>query len=169
VSALAGALAAGLASMTAHLTVGKKGYDSVQDRVLSLPAEAQSLKDDLLKAIDEDTNAFNAVLDAMRLPKKTEEQILIRDKEIESATQKACLIPLNVMKLSAKAYNLCKEMGEKGNENSRSDAEVGALMAKAAVHGAGKNVLINLEGIKDESFRLKMESDVSSWLKIVDV
>lgn len=168
VSALAGALAAGLASMVAHLTVGKKGYESVQDRCMSLPAEAQSLKDGLLKAIDEDTNAFNAVLDAMRLPKKTEDQILIRDKEVESATQKACLIPLKVMNLSANAFMLCKEMGEKGNKNSRSDAEVGALMAKAAVQGAGKNVMINLEGIKDESFRYKMESDVEHWLKTVD-
>ncbi len=168
VSALAGAMAAGLASMVAHLTVGKKGYESVQDRALSLPAEAQSLKEDLLKAIDEDTNAFNAVMDAMRLPKKTEEELLIRDRQIETATQNACLVPLKVMKLSASAFSLCKEIGEIGNKNSQSDAEVGTLMAKAAVHGAGRNVLINLEGIKDDSFRHKMKSEVDYWLEKVD-
>jgi len=169
VSALAGALAAGLASMVAHLTVDKKGYESFRERVLSLPTEAQSLKEELLKAIDEDTDAFNAVLEAMRLPGKTEDQQFIRNEAIQSATQEACLIPLKVMKLSAQAYILCKEMGETGNINSRSDAEVGALMATAAVQGAGRNVLINLEGISDTNFCERMKSQVDQYLKMIEV
>lgn len=165
VSALAGALAAGLASMVAHLTVGKKGYEDVRERMLVLPAEAQKLKDKLLSAIDEDTRAFNAVMDAYRLPKKSEEQQKIRKKAIEEMMKQACRIPLNVMELSYQALRLCRETEKKGNKNSQSDAEVGVLMAQAAMQGAALNVRINLKGLEDQSFQDEMNTAVSILLK----
>lgn len=165
VSALAGALAAGLASMVAHLTVGRKGYDVIQERVLSLPAEAQALKDKLLLAIDEDTNAFNAVMDAYRLPKKSDEQKKIREDAIENAMKNACHVPLRVMELSFQALKLCREMEEKGNKNSQSDAAVGVLMAQAAMKGAALNVRINLKDVQDRAFLKDMNQSVESLLQ----
>jgi glutamate formiminotransferase/formiminotetrahydrofolate cyclodeaminase len=165
VSALAGALAAGLASMVAHLTAGKKSYEDVRERMLVLPEEAQKLKDKLLLAIDEDTRAFNAVMDAYRLPKKSEDQQKVRKKAIEEAMKHACRIPLNVMELSYQALRLCRETEEKGNKNSQSDAAVGVLMAQAAMQGAALNVRINLKDLEDQTFQDEMNKAVNILLK----
>ena len=165
VSALAGALAAGLASMVAHLTAGKKGYENVRERMLVLPTEAQELKDKLLLAIDEDTQAFNAVMEAYRLPKKSDEQKKAREKAVEKAVKHACRIPLKVMELSYQALCLCREVEEKGNVNSQSDAAVGVLMAQTAMKGAALNVRINLKDLKDADFQEKMNRTMKSLLE----
>jgi len=147
VSALAGALGAGLSSMVANLTVGKKGYHVVWEDMKDIAVKGQELKDNLLRAVDEDTEAFNKLMAAFGHPKKTGEQKAQRDAAIQQATKDACLVPLNVMKNSIEVLKLAKLVAEKGNENAASDAGVASLMACSAVFGAGLNVKINLPGI----------------------
>lgn len=160
VSALAGALGAALASMVANLTVGKKGYEASWEAMKDVAIHAQGLKDELLRAVDHDTEAFNSLMNAMGLPKKTDEQIAARDSAMEQATKTACLVPLDVMKNSLEVLQWAKAVAERGNTNAASDAGVASLMALSAVQGAGLNVKINLPGIKDEAFVDRMKNEV---------
>ncbi|UCE06390.1 MAG: glutamate formimidoyltransferase [bacterium] len=164
VSALAGALGSALISMVANLTVGKKDYKENWDEMKDVAVQAQRLKDELLHSIDQDTDAFNNLMNAFRLPKKTEEQIAERDKAIEDATKQACLVPLDVMKNSLEALKLAHIVANRGNENAASDAGVASLMARSAVEGAGLNVKINLPGIKDSDFIEKMKTEVKNLI-----
>jgi glutamate formiminotransferase/formiminotetrahydrofolate cyclodeaminase len=102
--------------------------------------------------VDEDTNSFNAIIDAMRLPKATEEEKTARALAIENATKYAVEVPLKVMQLSLQTFEIIEAMAKIGNPNSVTDAGVGALCARAAVLGAYLNVKVNLGGLKDESF-----------------
>lgn len=163
-AALCGALSAALTAMVSNLTVGKKGYEDVQNRVKELAVEAQALKDDLLKAIDLDTIAFNKVMSAGRLPKKTEEQNVEREKAIEAASQEATLVPFQVLETCVAALALAKEIALCGNTNSLSDAGVAALSAQTGAEGAYYNILINLPGIQDQAFTEDMRTR-SSTLK----
>jgi len=151
VSALASAMSAGLTNMVGVLTFNKKGYKDHWEEVEEIANEAQALKDKFLHLVDEDTESFNQVLAAMRLPKKTEEQIEIRDSAIQEATIHSADIPLQVMKHSLKSMELATRMAEIGNQNSLSDAGVAILQAKAGLEGAAMNVLINIPGIEDKS------------------
>jgi glutamate formiminotransferase len=153
VAALCGALGAGLAAMVANLTVGKKGYEKVFDDLKRAAVAAQSLKDDFLRLVDEDTGAFNRVMDAFRMPKATGEQIRERDAAVEEASKGATLVPLEVLKKSVDLLRLAKEVAKKGNKNSVSDAGVAGLAAQAAADGAVYNIRINLAGIKDAAFK----------------
>jgi len=153
VSALAGALSSALVSMVANLTTGKSGYEQVKDVMIDTAVNAQLLKDDLLKLIDKDTNAFNALMEAMRLPKKTDPEIENRQKAIEEASKQATLVPLEVMKQSLTVLELIKKIAATGNKNAISDAGVAALMSLASIKGASLNVKINLPSIEDESFK----------------
>ena len=164
VAALAGALGSALTSMVANLTVGKKEYQDNWDEMKQVAVEAQQLKDELLRAIDRDSDAFNNLMNAFRLQKKTEEQIVERDHAIEQATKKACLVPLDVMKKSIEVLKLIQIVAERGNVNAASDAGVASLMAKSAVEGAGLNVKINLPGIKDSDFIAEMKSDIKNLI-----
>ncbi len=163
-AALAGALAASLVSMVANLTYGNKKYRENWEAVKPLAVRAQELKDALLRAVDRDTEAFNAVMDAFRLPKKTEEDKKTRDQAIQEATKGATTVPLEVMELAFEALELAKVAAEKGNVNSVSDAGVGALLALAAVEGGYLNVKINLSGIQDESFQSETEKKAEEIL-----
>lgn len=163
VAALAGSLGAALASMVANLTVGKKGYETVWDEMKDIAVKGQELKDKLLRAVDEDTEAFNRLMAAFGHPKNTEEQMAQREAVIQQATKDACLVPLSVMENSIEVLKLAKVVGEKGNDNAASDAGVASLMARAAVFGAGLNVKINLPGISDKAF----VADLSSRVKIL--
>ena len=164
VSALAGALGAALASMVANLTVGKKGYEESWDEMKDVAVNSQRLKDDMLRAVDRDTEAFNSLMNAFALPKKTEDQIAERDSAIEQTTKNACLVPLDVMKHSMEVLQLAKLVAEKGNTNAASDAGVASLMAFSAAQGAGMNVKINLPGIKDEAFVDRMKNEVKMMI-----
>ncbi len=164
VSALAGSLAASLASMVAQLSIGKKGYEAVRDEMLTLPVRAQSLKDALLKSIDEDTEAFRGIMAAMRLPKKSDEETKRRAGELEKAVKTAAAVPLTVMKLSRQAMELCAETAEKGNRNSLSDSGVGLLQALAAMEGAAMNVLINIKDLSDASTAAGFRKDLQDLL-----
>ncbi len=158
-AALCGALSGALSSMVANLTVGKKEYEKVQSRLKKLAVQAQALKDDFLRSVDLDTTAFNEVMAAYRLPKKTEEQILEKEKILQEALKKATLVPFRVLERSVKALELAKEVAIKGNINSISDAGVAGLTAQTAAEGAYYNVKINLPDIQDNAFKSKLKKD----------
>jgi glutamate formiminotransferase/formiminotetrahydrofolate cyclodeaminase len=153
VAALAGSLSAGLAAMVANLTVGKKGYEAAWKDLVEVSVRAQQAKDRLLQAVDEDTEAFNGVMAAMRMPKGTPEQQAARNQALEQGYQSATRVPLETAQSCLEALRLSLEAAMKGNVNSASDAGVGALMARAGVEGAVLNVLINLGSVKDPAFR----------------
>ncbi|MCR4439709.1 MAG: glutamate formimidoyltransferase [bacterium] len=152
VAALAGALAAALAAMVANLSVGKKGYEGVASELKEVATRAQELKDALLAAVDEDTRAFNRVMDAFALPKNTEEQKQARQAAIQEATRGATQVPLQVMQHAVQALELAAPVAEKGMSSAASDAGVSALMARAAVEAAALNVRINLGSLEDQEF-----------------
>jgi glutamate formiminotransferase/formiminotetrahydrofolate cyclodeaminase len=154
-AALCGALSASLSSMVANLTVGKKGYEAATEDMKAVALEAQRLKDALLQAVDEDTASFNKLMEAFRLPKKTEEQARERESAVEEATKGATLVPLEVVREGVACLKLAREAALKGNQNSLSDAGVAGLTAQAAAEGASYNVRINLPGIKDKDFKAK--------------
>lgn len=158
IAALAGSLGAALASMVSNLSIGKKGYEKVQDELLALAEKAQAVKDQLIKAIDEDTNAFNAYLEATRLPATTAEEKKIREEAIQQGLKQAVKVPLNTARLSLEALKLAAEAVEKGNLNSVTDAGVGAQIAFTGVMGGNFNVLINLPQIRDAQFKEEMKA-----------
>lgn len=152
VSAYLGALGVSLATMVANLSSHKRGWDDRWEEFSKLAEKGQKLKDELLFLVDEDTNAFNKIMEAFSLPKSTEEEKLLRQQTIEDASKYAINVPLRVMKTSLESMELIEEMARTGNPNSVSDAGVGALCARSAVMGAYLNVKINVTGIKDQLF-----------------
>ena len=152
VAALMGALGASLGGMVANLSAGKRGWDDKLKYFSDWAAKAQQLKDELLSLVDEDTAAFNKVMEAFALPKGSEEEKSARAAAIETATKYAAEIPLQVMETSLNSYELLSAMAEKGNPASISDVGVGALATRACVEGAGLNVQINLAALKDKEF-----------------
>ena len=152
VAAFAGALSAGLSSMVAALTFEKKGFEERREEMEKVGVEAQNLMRDQLTAIDEDTRAFNKVMDCMSLPKKTDEQKAARQKAMEEATKEATLEPLGTLERTLPAIDCALAVAQRGNPNSLSDAGVAGLMARAAAYGAYYNVLINLPGIEDKKW-----------------
>jgi glutamate formiminotransferase/formiminotetrahydrofolate cyclodeaminase len=138
--------------MVAALTQGKKGYEEAQGDLAAVAAEAHRLKDEFLLDVDRDTDSFNELMAAMRLPKKTDEEIAARDAAIRTATEHATLVPLGVLERSVPVLELARTVAEKGNQNSLSDAGVAALTARACAEGACYNVLINLQSLTGSDF-----------------
>jgi glutamate formiminotransferase / formiminotetrahydrofolate cyclodeaminase len=165
VSAVAGAMSAGLSSMVAALTFEKKGFESTKEEMEKIGAQTQDIMRRQLSAIDDDTNSFNAVIDCMRLPKKTEEQKAARAAAIEEATKNATMEPFGILERTLPSLDCALSVAERGNPNSLSDAGVAALMAHAAAYGAFYNVLINLDGIEDKGW---CEDTKSKASKIID-
>ena len=157
IAALAGALGAALGSMVSNLAIGKPGYEAVEQDLIQLAEQAQELKDKLLKAVDEDTQAFNAYMEARRLPQNTPQEKAAREKAIQEGLKQAVNVPYTTAQLSLEALKLCHEAARKGNVNSISDAGVGAQMAYSGVLGGVFNVWINLPPIKDQEFVSQMK------------
>lgn len=151
-AALFGAFSAALSAMVANLTVGKKSYESVREEMKELALRAQAVKDELLQLVDEDTRAFNKVMDAVRLPKGTDEQIRAREEALERATKDAALVPLRVLETCLQLLDLATRAAARGSRESLSDAGVAGLAAQAAAGGAYYNVLINLPNLRDAGF-----------------
>jgi len=153
VSALVSAISAALARMVGHLTVGKKKYAeldaSIKKEFEESFAKMEKLKNELIILIDEDTDNFNLVMDAYKMPKETDEEKAVRSKAIESATIKATKTPLKVVTLSLEVLKLLNIFIEHGNKNALSDVGVAALLALAGLKGAILNVKINIPSIKD--------------------
>lgn len=149
VSALCGAMGAALGTMVANLSSHKKGWDSRWEEFSNYAEHGQQLMREMLYLIDEDTNAFNAIMAAFGLPKATEDEKLARKAAIQDATIYAIKIPFRTMEVALQAMDLAIAMAAKGNPNSVSDAGVGALCARTAVKGCYLNVMINAQDLKE--------------------
>jgi glutamate formiminotransferase/formiminotetrahydrofolate cyclodeaminase len=160
VAALMGALGVSLGGMVANLSAGKRGWEDKLKYFSDWAVRAQQLKDELLFLVDEDTAAFNKVMDAFALPKDSAEEKAARSAAIQLANKYAAEIPLRVMETALKSYQLLSEMAEKGNPASISDVGVGLLAMRAGIDGAALNVRINLAGLKDEKLKSELEKKV---------
>ena len=149
ISAYMGSLGAALGAMVANLSSHKRGWDDQCPKFSEWAEKGQELMYELLHLVDEDTAAFNRIMDAMSLPKKTDEEKAARAAAMQEATLYATEVPLRTMKASFKVFELVEAMASEGNPNSVSDAGVGALAARSAVLGALLNVKINAAGLKD--------------------
>ncbi|MFP4459968.1 MAG: glutamate formimidoyltransferase [Candidatus Zixiibacteriota bacterium] len=156
IAAYAGALGAALGNMVGNITLTKNSYYKVYDEIHGYAKEAQKIKDELVYAVDRDTDAFNDVMQAMRMPNSTKKEEAARDEAIQEGYKNATRVPLRTAELCFRAVELCHKIAQIGNKNSISDAGVGALTAEAGVVGAAMNVLINLPNIKDDKFREEM-------------
>jgi glutamate formiminotransferase/formiminotetrahydrofolate cyclodeaminase len=150
VAALCGALGAALNSMVANLTIGKKKYADVEDDMKKTLAGAETLRMELTQMIDEDAAAFNKVMAALKMPKETDAEKAVRTEKLQQALVDAATVPLAVMEMCLGVVKMARPVAERGNANAVSDAGVAALVARAGVHAAGLNVLINLGGIRAE-------------------
>lgn len=153
VSAMMGAMGASLGTMVANLTGGKAAYDDQWEKFSDVAVKGQAIKDELLRLVDEDTNAFNLIMNAFGMPKKTDEEKAARSAAIQDATRYATEVPFRTMQKSFEAFEICRAMVEWGNPASVTDGGVGALAARSAVMGAHLNVKINASSLKDEAFK----------------
>jgi glutamate formiminotransferase/formiminotetrahydrofolate cyclodeaminase len=152
IAAYMGAMGAALGTMVANLSAHKPGWDDRWKEFSDVAERGKFYMDQLLKMVDEDTNAFNRIMDALSLPKKSDEEKQIRKSAIQEATKYAAMVPLKTMELCYESMQVMLEMAEKGNPNSVSDAGVGALAARSGVYGAYLNVKMNAKGIEDDAF-----------------
>ncbi|HUP28151.1 MAG TPA: cyclodeaminase/cyclohydrolase family protein [Chloroflexia bacterium] len=161
-SALVGAMAAGMVEMACNLTVGREKFQDVEAELQTVLSRARDLRLSMLAAVNEDTRAYDAVSQAYKLPKTSEEEKTERTTAIQSALQYATEVPLRVAKAASEAGQLAVVAVEKSNPNVASDARVARLLADAARDGAIANVEINLGSIKDSDFvaRMREELDV---------
>jgi len=152
VAALSAGLASALTEMVANLTIGKKGFEDVEELMKEISQESSNFRKRFLKDIDLDTEAFTKVMDSFKLPKNTEEDIKKRKQSIQEAFKNAALVPLGVAKEALKLMELTSKVVEMGNKNALSDGAVSVMMAKSATLGALYNVKINLNSIDDKNF-----------------
>lgn len=152
ISAYVGALAASLATMVANLSAHKRGWDDRWEQFSDWAEKGMALQRRLLELVDEDTHAFNQILDAVRMPKSSEDEKSARNHAITIATKHAILVPLEVARQSVAVFDVAEAMIASGNPNSLTDAAVAILCARAAVHGAYMNVLINCKDLQDAEF-----------------
>ncbi len=165
ISAYVGALGVSLGTMVSNLSSHKVGWDDKIEYFSQKAEEGQNLKDTLIDLVDADTHAFNKIMDALKMPKASNEDKAARKSAMHSATIGAIEVPLRVMKVSLDSMNMLKEMAENGNPNSVSDAGVGALCARTAVEGAALNVRINCSGFDDKEFVTKALAQSDEMLK----
>ncbi len=165
ISAYMGALGAALGTMVANLSSHKAGWDDRWEEFSNWADKGQKIQAELMVLVDEDTEAFNRIMEAFGLPKKTDEEKEARSAAIQAATLFATQVPLHTMQASFKVFELCKAMAEEGNPNSVSDAGVGVLAARAAVLGAGLNVKINASGLKDRETADKLVGEANELIK----
>lgn len=156
ISAYMGALGAALGSMVANLSSHKRGWDERWEEFSDWAEKGKAFQTQLMKLVDEDTNAFNKIMDAFSLPKKTEEEKMIRKQAVQEATRFATEVPFKTMQLCYECMSVTKAMAEIGNPNSVTDAGVGALAARAGVMGAFLNVKINASGLDDKAYADKI-------------
>ncbi|MFW0858860.1 MAG: cyclodeaminase/cyclohydrolase family protein [Dehalococcoidia bacterium] len=152
-SALGGALAAALVAMVADVTVGKGKYKNVEDELKEVLRDATCLISRMTSLVDEDSQAFDALLAALRLPRGSAEAKEKRDTEIQQATKKAAEVPLELARRSVEVMKLAEVVVRKGNVNAISDGGVAALLGEAAFRGGVYNVKINLSSLTDETYK----------------
>ncbi len=160
IAALSGGIAASLVSMVANLTINNKKYKKVHNRMNKIAVDAQKLKNELIILIDEDTNAFNKIMTAFRLPKKSDEEINYRLFKIQEATKYATEIPFKTLQIIYKVLLLVDIVLDEGNKNSFSDSGVASELAIAGAKGAIMNVKINLKDIEDPDYIKSMNEKI---------
>lgn len=152
IAAYVGALGVSLGAMVANLSADKRGWEEKREFFSEWAKNGQELKTALIADVDEDTRAFNRIMEAFGLPKSNDDEKKARSLAIEEATKYACQVPYKVMETAYSGLTLLEQMIEKGNPNSITDAGVGVLCVKTAVRGAYFNVLVNAQGLKDRAF-----------------
>ena len=166
-SALCGSIGSALVSMVASLTHGKKGYETVTPEMETLGIKGHALKDGFLDDAGRDSDAFNRLMEASRLPKKTDTEKVRRESVLEQAGKEAALVPLEVLRRSRQGAELAERVAEKGNRNSVSDAGVAALALHAAAEGAYFNIRINLPSVRDRTFKKTVAREAETLRKEV--
>ncbi len=152
VSSYIGALGIALGTMVANLSSHKRGWDERWEEFSKWAEKGKEIQNRLLKLVDEDTEAFNKILEAFGLPKKTEEEKAARNMAVQEATKYAIMVPFQVMETAFSGLEVVKAMVVTGNPNSITDAAVGTLALRTCIRGAFLNVRINAEGLDDKSF-----------------
>ena len=165
VAAYMGALGAALGTMVANLSAHKAGWDDRWEEFSDWAAMGQDMVGQLLRLVDDDTDAFNQIMAAYALPKKSEAEKAARQQAIERATLHAAEVPLRTMKVATQAFIVCRAMAKEGNPASISDAGVGALAARAAVLGAGLNVKINAAQLADRAKATKLVAEADTLIR----
>lgn len=168
ISAYMGALGAALGTMVANLSAHKRGWDERWQEFSAYADKGQQLMEQLLQLVDEDTQAFNAIMSAFGMPKGNDEEKRLRAEAIQQATLYATQVPLRTMKASYEGFALCRAMAETGNPNSVSDAGVGALAIRAAVRGAGLNVKINAASLHDRATADALTAEADELIRKAD-
>lgn len=160
-AALNAALAAALVEMVAHLTIGRKHFESVEVEMRAVAEKASTLRRKLLQDIDRDSDSYMQVLKAFRMPKATEVEKADRSRAVQAAFKQAALVPLGVARDAVAIMDLGRAVISQGNPNAASDGAAGVLAARMAARAAVYNVRINLASIKDEAFtaELRREAD----------
>ena len=169
IAALTAATGAALAEMVANLTFGKKGYAAVQTEMEELQAKAEAIRKRMLELSQADADVFNIFMNALGLPKNTDEEKAARTAAIQQAYKDAAMVPFEIGELANQIFDLAELASRKGNQNLITDGIIAAINARAAVKSAFLNVRINLSGIKDESFVAELTSKMYAIEKDLDV
>ena len=168
IAALTAATGAALAEMVANLTFGKKGYEAVQTEMEELQAKAEAIRKRMLELSQADADVFNIFMNALGLPKNTDEEKAARTAAIQQAYKDAAMVPFEIGELANQIFDLAELASRKGNQNLITDGIIAAINARAAVKAAFLNVRINLSGIKDESFVAELISKMHAIEKDLD-
>lgn len=160
IAALSAAIAASLSEMVAHLTIGKKGYEALEEEMQEIAKDAFQYRERLIRYIDKDSNAYNDVMAAFKLPKGTEQERNNREGAIQEALINATLVPLDVARDAFKIIELAGKAVKQGNKNAVTDAGVAVMMARTAALSALYNVKINLASIKDTNFVEEIREEI---------
>jgi glutamate formiminotransferase/formiminotetrahydrofolate cyclodeaminase len=165
IAAYMGALGVSLGGMVANLSAHKSGWDHRWEEFSNWAEKAKQFQTRLLKLVDEDTQAFNKIMDSFGLPKNSEQEKAFRTKAIQEATEFATQVPFKTMQLCFESMEVMKAMAEIGNPNSVTDAGVGAIAARAGVHGAYLNVKVNAGGLHNKEFSTPIINDATEILQ----
>lgn len=159
IAALNAAISAALAEMVANLTIGKKKYEDKEEMMKKLAASANNYRALFIHDIDADSDAYDQVFAAFKLPKETDEEKAERSKQIQATTKIAAEVPMDVARKAFAIMEIIKEVAEHGNQNAITDACVSMMAARTAVLGAILNVKINLSALKDEEYAARMREE----------
>ena len=162
IAALTGATGAALAEMVANLTFGKKGYEEVQSEMEELQTKAEAIRNRMLELSQADADVFNIFMNALGLPKNTDEEKIAHTAAIQQAYKDAAMVPFEIGELAYQIFDLAELASKKGNQNLITDGIIAAINARAAVKAAFLNVRINLSGIKDEAFVANVSAKMNS-------
>lgn len=160
VSAVCGALSAALSRMVANLAIGKEGYEEHHAHLTDVEVRGKALQTKFLVLAGEDARAYDGVIQAMRMPKATDEERAFRKEAMQVAYRKATEIPMETIRTCIDALELARMAAERGSRSAITDVGMAAILAQAAMRGAGLNVRINLAAVADERWRQKIEEEL---------